>query len=206
MKFGYFARNALCSVEGFMRQNRTISMALACGWIFACAIEAAPAAAATFDLTSPVLSDGGMLMQKNAGKYPANKDCDGENVSPPLAWTDPPSNTKSYAIIFDPVPNGGLGFVHWVAYDIPASKMSLKEGEASVPPTEFKGGKSSPGLPFYFGPCPPSGEKPHPYVFTLIATDLEPGTLPSGLTRNELGEALKGHVLGATSLVARYGH
>jgi Raf kinase inhibitor-like YbhB/YbcL family protein len=166
-----------------------------------------PSRAAGFDLTSPEFSDGSMLAQKNAGKYAANKDCDGQNVSPPLAWTGAPNGTKTYAmILIDPLPNGGLGFVHWVAYDIPASKLSLKEGEASAPPTEFKGGKSTPGLPFYFGPCPPRGDKPHPYVFTLIATDLEAGTLKAGLTREELGEALRGHVLGSTSLVARYGH
>jgi phosphatidylethanolamine-binding protein (PEBP) family uncharacterized protein len=65
-----------------------------------------------------------------------------------------PANTKSYAIImFDPVGRGGLGVVHWVAYDIPATKTSLTEGEASSPSTEFKGGKNTPGLLTYFGPA-----------------------------------------------------
>jgi Raf kinase inhibitor-like YbhB/YbcL family protein len=169
---------------------------------------AAPVAhAAQFDITSSAVQDGGLLAQKNAGNNPQNKNCDGQNISPPLAWTNPPANTKSYAIImFDPVGRGGMGVVHWVAYDIPASKTSLKEGEASSPSTEFKGGKNTPGLLTYFGPCPPRGDKPHPYVITLIATDMEPGALKPDLTRDELGAALTGHILGATNIVTRYGH
>jgi Raf kinase inhibitor-like YbhB/YbcL family protein len=169
---------------------------------------AAPVArAAQFDITSSAVQDGGLLAQKNAGNNPQNKNCDGQNISPPLAWTDPPANTKSYAIImFDPVGRGGMGVVHWVAYDIPASKTSLKEGEASSPSSEFKGGKNTPGLLTYFGPCPPRGDKPHPYVITLIATDVEPGGLKPDMTRDELGAALTGHTLGATSIVTRYGH
>jgi Raf kinase inhibitor-like YbhB/YbcL family protein len=170
-------------------------------------LSATPTFAATFDITSPAVQDGGLLAQKNAGQNPQNKNCDGQNVSPPLAWVNPPADTKSYAIImFDPVGRGGLGVVHWVAYDIPASKTSLQEGEASKPSTEFKGGKNTPGLSTYFGPCPPVGDKPHPYIITLVATDLEPGTLKPDLTRDELGAALSGHIKGATSIVTRYGH
>jgi Raf kinase inhibitor-like YbhB/YbcL family protein len=173
----------------------------------ASALLAMPSDAATFDITSKAVQDGGMLAKKNAGNNPQNKNCDGENVSPPLAWANPPANTKSFAIImFDPVGRGGLGVVHWVAYDIPASKTSLGEGEASKPSTEFKGGKNTPGLLTYFGPCPPMGDKPHPYVITLVATDMEAGTLKPDMTRDELGAALTGHVLGATSIVTRYGH
>lgn len=170
-------------------------------------LTAAIAHAAQFDITSSAVQDGGMLAQKNAGNNPQNKNCDGQNVSPPLAWTNPPANTKSYAIImFDPVGRGGLGVVHWVAYDIPATKTSLTEGEASSPSTEFKGGKNTPGSLTYLGPCPPIGDKPHPYIITLIATDIEPGTLKPEMTRDELGAALTGHIRGATSIVTRYGH
>jgi Raf kinase inhibitor-like YbhB/YbcL family protein len=191
-----------------MRIARLKALALVGGLVaVAGAIDSAPGQAAPFDIASPTVIDGGMLAQKNAGANPDNKNCDGQNVSPPLAWSNAPANTKSYAIImFDPVGRGGLGVVHWVAYDIPASKTSLKEGEASQPSTEFKGGKNIRGLLTYFGPCPPIGDKPHPYVITLIATDIEPGTLKPDMTRDELGAAITGHVLGATSIVTRYGH
>jgi Raf kinase inhibitor-like YbhB/YbcL family protein len=191
-----------------MRITRLNALALAGGLVaVAGAIDCAPSQAAPFDITSPTVIDGGMLAQKNAGTNPDNKNCDGQNVSPELAWSSPPANTKSYAIImFDPVGRGGLGVVHWVAYDIPASKTSLKEGEASQPSSEFKGGKNIRGQSTYFGPCPPIGDKPHPYIVTLVATDLEPGTLKPDMTRDELGAAITGHVLGATSIVTRYGH
>jgi Raf kinase inhibitor-like YbhB/YbcL family protein len=169
--------------------------------------QATAAAKKAFDISSPALRDFGMLKTKYAGKNDQNKNCVGQNVSPPLKWTNAPANTKSYAIImFDPVGRGGAGVVHWVAYDIPASKTSLKEGEASQPSNEFKGGKNTPGLTTYFGPCPPFGDKPHPYVITLVASDIAPGTLQAGMTKDELAAALNGHVLGATSMIARFGH
>ena len=180
---------------------------VAAGW---CLLPAGPADAArakVFNLTSPGSKDFGMMKKKNAGLNPKNKNCVGQNVSPPLHWTNAPANTKSFAItMYDPAGRGGAGVVHWVAYDIPASKTSLKEGEASKPSSEFKGGKNIAGVGTYFGPCPPFGDKPHPYVITLIATDLAPGSLQAGMTKDELDKALQNHVLGDTTLVLRFGH
>ncbi len=189
---------------------RASSVVLAGALAAACLLPTSHANAAAkkvFDISSPALRDFGMLKKKYAGKNDQNKNCVGDNVSPPLKWTNAPANTKSFAIImFDPVGRGGAGVVHWVAYDIPAAKTSLKEGEASQPASDFKGGKNTPGLTTYFGPCPPFGDKPHPYVITLVASDLAPGSLQAGMTRDELAAALNGHILGATSMVARFGH
>jgi Raf kinase inhibitor-like YbhB/YbcL family protein len=169
--------------------------------------SAADAKPKPFDISSSAVKDGGMLKKKNAGNNPQNKNCDGTNVSPPLRWSNAPANTKSYALImFDPGGRGGAGVVHWIAYDIPVSRTGFKEGEASQPATDFKGGKSTPNMDVYFGPCPPYGDKPHPYIFTLIATDLAPGGMKAGMTKDELVTALNGHVLGATNLITRYGH
>jgi len=190
-----------------MNPHRVSALALAGAIIAFASVLATPILAAPFDITSSAVQDGGMLVKKNGGNIPTNKNCDGQGVSPPLAWSNPPPNTKSYAIImFDPVGRGGLGVVHWVAYEIPASMTSLTEGEASQPSSRFKGGTGTAGLSTYAGPCPPMGDKPHPYVITLIATDLDAGALRAGMTRDELGAALTGHVLGATSIVTRYGH
>jgi len=98
-----------------------------------------------------------------------------------------------------------IGVVHWLAYDIPASKTGFKEGEVSTSSAEFKGGKSTMNRDTYFGPCPPSGSKAHPYTFLLFATDIEPGTLKAGMTNEELAPMLRNHVVASTSLVARYG-
>ena len=194
-----------CSKNACSKDARAKVLALSGALILG--LCAGPVLAAPFDISSTAASDGGALAKKFGGNNPQNKNCEGQNVSPPLAWSNPPEKTQSYAIVMlDPVGRGGMGFVHWVAYDIPASKKSLREGEASQPSSEFKGGKNQAGGSTYFGPCPPIGDKPHPYVVTLIATDLATGALKPEMTREELGAALTGHVLGATSTVMRYGH
>jgi Raf kinase inhibitor-like YbhB/YbcL family protein len=112
----------------------------------------------------------------------------------------------SYALVMtDPEGRAGLGVVHWVAYGIPVSVTGFAEGEASVPSPKFVGGKSTMGLPHYFGPCTPPGDWHH-YTFTLIATDLDPKALQPGLTRDELLAALAGHTKGSAGLIRRFRH
>ncbi|MGA3306870.1 MAG: YbhB/YbcL family Raf kinase inhibitor-like protein, partial [Stellaceae bacterium] len=120
-----------------------------------------------------------------------------------------PAATKSFAIVMiDPDGANGLGSVNWVAYDIPASKTSLKKGEANAPGPNIVYGDAQNGMPngLYLGPCPPYGQLPHHYVITVIATDLAPDALQPGLTRDALVVALKGHALASSSHVARYAH
>jgi Raf kinase inhibitor-like YbhB/YbcL family protein len=106
--------------------------------------------------------------------------------------------------MFDPDGGRGTGSNHWVAYDIPASKTALAEGEASAPPTAWVGGKNNRGINYYFGPCGPSEDSPHHYAFTLIATDIEPGQLPPDLTREELLSKLRGRALAPATIVGKY--
>jgi Raf kinase inhibitor-like YbhB/YbcL family protein len=164
------------------------------------------ASAQSFTLTSASFKDGQMLQAKNAGNNKSNPNCIGENISPPLSWTNVPEGTKSFAMImFDPEGRQGLGVVHWVAYGIPASVTSFAEGEVSKPSSKYTGGESTPKLPHYFGPCTPPKTGLHHYTFTLIATDLEPAALKPGLTRDELLTALNGHSKGAAGLVGLFG-
>ena len=168
------------------------------------AVQAAEAAEA-FTLTSPAFKDGTPLQKKNAGDRKDNPNCVGENVSPPLAWSNPPAGTKSFALIMvDPEGRGGLGVVHWVAYGIPASVSGFAEGEVSKASEKYVGGKGTNGAATYLGPCTPRGA-PHHYTFTLIATDLEPTELSPGLSRDELFAKLNGHTKGATGLVGLFG-
>ena len=163
-------------------------------------------AAEPFTLTSAAVADGAALPTKYAGADPSRlPPCGGENVSPPLQWTNVPAATKSFAIVMqDPDGGRGTGSNHWVAYGIPPGKTSLREGEASVAPTAWTGGKNTIGTDHYFGPCGPAGDAPHHYVITVIATDLEPGALKPGLTREELLQQLRGHALAPASMVVRY--
>ncbi len=169
-----------------------------------------PSAAAdskpVFDLVSPGLKEWDFLPKKNAGNNPTAPGCDGGNLSPALSWSGAPADTKSYAIVLvDLGANPPTGFVHWVAYGIAANKTGFAEGEASKPSGTFVGGRSGIGRETYFGPCPPATDKVHPYTFVLMATDLAPGALKAGMTRDELAAALKGHIVARTTLVLRYG-
>ena len=162
-------------------------------------------AAEPFMLTSSAFKDGTPLQKKNAGDRKDNANCVGENISPPLSWSNPPEGTKSFALIMvDAEGRGGTGFIHWVAYGIPASVTGFAEGEVSKPSDKYVGGKGSAGLGTYQGPCTPRGA-PHHYTFTLIATDLDPKELSPGLTREELFAKLAGHTKGVTGLIGLFG-
>ena len=163
------------------------------------------AAAAPFSLTSSSFSDGGMLTAKNAADDPMRM-CGGQNVSPALAWSSAPAKTRSFVVfMLDPEGLLGQGVSHWVGYDIPASVTSFAEGELTKGSKNFVGGKGTRNNALYIGPCPPVGDAPHHYVFTIVATDLEPGALKPGLTRDEVYAAIKGHALGGTTIVGKYG-
>lgn len=177
--------------------------------VFLLAFGTAPTRAADapqryFTLSSPAMPDFGYMPDKYTGNNPRSGHCAGQNISLPLAWINAPEGTRSFAItMFDPVPRAGLGFVHWVAYGIPGTKTALGAGEANRP-TDFVGGRNGVGSTSWFGPCPPPTDYPHPYIITLVATDLAPTALPPGMTRDELLAALQGHALGVTTFIARY--
>ena len=150
---------------------------------------------ATFPLTSTAFTSGGAM--------PIKYSCNGENVSPPLAWTEPPAGTQSFALIVeDPdVPSGT--WTHWALYNIPASTSSLPE---AVPSEEQLADGSQQGINSgkaigYQGPCPPSGT--HRYFFKLYALDTTLD-LPSGATSKELVKAMGGHILGYAELMGIY--
>ncbi|WP_024506736.1 YbhB/YbcL family Raf kinase inhibitor-like protein [Bradyrhizobium sp. ARR65] len=163
-------------------------------------------AQSAFTLSSPSFQDGERLATKNAGNNKSNPNCVGENVSPAFSWSNPPEGTKSFVLLmFDPEGRPPNGVSHFVAYGIPASVSGFGEGELSKPSDKYVGGQSTMKLSNYFGPCTPPGA-PHHYIFTLIATDLEPAALKAGLTREEVIEALEGHAKLATGMVGKFSH
>jgi Raf kinase inhibitor-like YbhB/YbcL family protein len=143
-----------------------------------------------FELTSSAFDEGQPIPTKHA--------CDGENVSPQLAWSSPPDGTRSLAlIVHDPdAPSGD--FTHWVGWGIDPQSGDLAEGAA--PPVEGANGR---GEDTYMGPCPPPGHGPHRYVHDLFALDTELD-LERGSSREEVEDAIDGHVLGGTELVGTY--
>jgi Raf kinase inhibitor-like YbhB/YbcL family protein len=169
----------------------------------------APAAKATevFALTSPAFPDDGILKTENAGNLAGNANCVGQNVSPPLAWSNAPQGTKSFALLMsDPEAGGGSGFSHMVVYGIPASVTGFAEGELSKPSDNYVGGKNGAGTADYAGPCPPPGTDWHHFTLILVATDIDPKDLQPGMTREELLPAIKPHAKGSAGLILRFKH
>ena len=157
--------------------------------------------AAAFTLISPAFRPGTALPRSGA-----QADCGGgASVSPPLRWRDPPPSARSYALVVDDpdAPVRG-GFVHWVVYGIPERTTALPAG-AGGQANGYVAGVNSAGARRFTGYCPPPGDAPHAYRFTLYATDVTPEALPPALTRDALLRALAGHVKGRAVLVGRYG-
>lgn len=135
---------------------------------------------------------------------PKKYTCDGDDVSIPLSWDDPPAGTKSFALVVDD-PDAPAGtWVHWVLYDLPADARSLGEGVArqEAAPGGAKQGRNDFGNIGYGGPCPPKGPA-HRYFFKLYALDQPTGLRP-GVTKQELVDAMKGRILAETQLVGIY--
>jgi Raf kinase inhibitor-like YbhB/YbcL family protein len=146
-------------------------------------------------ITSRAFADGADI--------PRQYTADGENISPPLSWGEPPAGTESFALICeDPDAPSGL-FVHWTAWNIEPDRRELEEGLPATPESGIRQGVNSFGDLGYGGPSPPRGV-PHRYVFRLYALDSRLD-LRSGATRAELDRAIEGHVLEESLLIGRYG-
>ncbi|WP_407944761.1 YbhB/YbcL family Raf kinase inhibitor-like protein [Pantoea latae] len=179
-------------------------MRLLSAFLLAALPAASMAAAPIFNLQSQDFTDNAFLAKKFAGNNKSSAACTGDNVSPALSWSNAPQGTQSFALLVtDPVGGKGLGVTHLVAYNIPAATTGFAQGELTQG-KGYTGGKNSPGTQAWYGPCPPVGSGMHHYNFVAIATDLPPEQLKAGLTHDELVKQLKGHALGAASLVARF--
>jgi Raf kinase inhibitor-like YbhB/YbcL family protein len=135
---------------------------------------------------------------RNAEPIPRQYTCQGDDVSPPLRWRDPPDGTQSLALVADDPDAPGGVFTHWVAWGLDSAGEGLGEGER--PPSE---GRNDFGSTGYRGPCPPPGHGRHRYVFRLYALDgaLE---LAPGAVKAELERAIEGRVLTIAELVGTY--
>lgn len=133
----------------------------------------------------------------------------GKNVSPALAWSGAPPETRSYAVtVYDPDAPTGSGFWHWQVFNIPASVTEFAAGVGDVkrgiaPPGAVQG-RNDYGQPGYGGPCPPPGDKPHRYVFTVFALRVERIDLDASATAAMIGFQLNGNALAKTSFIAYY--
>jgi Raf kinase inhibitor-like YbhB/YbcL family protein len=145
-----------------------------------------------FTLSSPAFEDRAFVNRQYT--------CDGDNISPPLTWSDVPEGTVELALLFeDPDAPGGT-LVQWVLFNIDPTLGGIEEGKI---PAGAVGGKNDYGRNDWSGPCPPVG-KAHRFIFTLIALGQPSGLAEGANARDDLPYALSGKVLGQSQLTIRY--
>ena len=179
--------------------RRLLAFAAAC-WLGgspgAALLRAAPKEDGAMKMTSPVLTEGRPI--------PAKYSCEGDDVSPPLEWSEPPTGTAGFALICDDPDAPGGTWVHWVLYGLPASARGLPEACATTDtlPSGGKQGVNDFRRVGYGGPCPPPG-RPHRYFFHLYALDADLPLAPRA-TRQQLLRAMQGHILAEAQLMGTY--
>lgn len=161
--------------------------------------------AAGFALASPELKPGQTLPPAQVF---SGFGCEGGNLSPALAWHDAPAGTKSFAVtVYDPDAPTGSGWWHWVVYDIPADAAGLPAGAVvKAPlPAGAKQARNDYGSRDFGGACPPPGDKPHRYIFTVFALKVDKLEVPEDASPALVGFMLNANRLGKASFTARYG-
>lgn len=148
-------------------------------------------------LTSSAFADGATI--------PRRYTCEGEDVSPPLAWSDPPASTGSFVLLCDDPDAPGGTWHHWAAYDIPADRTELAEGAAQQRgASNFKQAINDFRKSGYGGPCPPPRHGLHHYHFRLLALALDRLAIPDGSTCRVVEREARKHVLDEATLVGVY--
>lgn len=135
--------------------------------------------------------------------------CTGTNVSPNLKWTEPPKDTKSFVVtVYDPDAPTGSGWWHWVVYNIPADVRELPTGAGSdkgtLPPGSVQG-RTDFGKEGFGGACPPDGDKPHRYIFTVYALKTERIDVPADASPAMIGFMTHANQLASATFTAKYG-
>jgi Raf kinase inhibitor-like YbhB/YbcL family protein len=155
--------------------------------------------------SGPSLNLGSLSFQAD-GDIPSKFTCDAQDVSPALAWGDPPAETRSFALIADDPDAPTKTVVHWVMYDLPARARSLPEAIASDAALSdgSRQGRNDHGTIGYSGPCPPRGVTHH-YFFKLYALDSMIELKPDA-GKEDLERAMDGHILAQSQLIGRFAH
>ncbi|MDE2344248.1 MAG: YbhB/YbcL family Raf kinase inhibitor-like protein [Betaproteobacteria bacterium] len=165
------------------------------------------AAAGDFTLSSPDIKAGGHL---TSAQVFDGFGCTGKNISPALKWQGAPAGTRSYALtVYDPDAPTGSGWWHWVALNIPASVQGLAEGAGTASGAGLPEGvvqvRTDFGQPGFGGACPPVGDKPHRYIFTIHALKVPKLDLPPNATAALAGYMIHANELGQAGFTAYYG-
>lgn len=171
------------------------------------ALAASGSQAAGFKLESPDIKPNGTMDKR----FEANVfGCGGENKSPALRWSGAPKDTKSFAVtVYDPDAPTGSGWWHWSVINIPAGTTELKPDAGNVSNANLPAGarqvRIDYGVAAWGGACPPQGDKPHRYVFTVYALKTDKLDIPPDATAALAGFMVNANSLAKASFTARYG-
>jgi len=175
---------------------------LSCALVLSLAV--APAEAQEFSLSSTDVTDGSFAPEQIADSF----GCSGSNVSPQLSWSNPPAGTRSFVVtVYDPDAPTGSGFWHWVVSSIPASVTSIPtaaSGTDAMPDGALES-RTDFGTTGYGGPCPPEGDPPHRYVFTVHALNVETIDAAADSPAALVGFMTHMASLGSATFTARHG-
>lgn len=158
-----------------------------------------------FSLESPDVHPNGPFANKFVLK---GFGCEGGNISPELKWKNAPNGTRSFAVTaYDPDAPTGSGWWHWVVFNLPADTTSLPQGAgdlaAGTMPKGAVQGRTDFGAQGWGGPCPPKGDKPHRFIFTVFALKADKLDLNENASAAMVGYMLNVNALGKASFVAK---
>jgi Raf kinase inhibitor-like YbhB/YbcL family protein len=161
--------------------------------------------AGAFELRSADVTEGTTLSK--AQVY-SGFGCSGDNLSPALTWTGTPAGARSFALtVYDPDAPTGHGWWHWIVFDLPAGTSSLARGigKTAALPAAARQARNDFGTADFGGACPPPGDAPHRYVFTLYALKVDKLDVPQDASAARVNSAINANQIGQASITARYG-
>ncbi|HTQ76954.1 MAG TPA: YbhB/YbcL family Raf kinase inhibitor-like protein [Burkholderiales bacterium] len=165
-----------------------------------------PAPARFALVSSDIKQNGTIAMEQVFGGF----GCTGRNISPALAWSGAPEGARSFALlVHDPdAPTGGAGWWHWLVVNIPPGVRALAKGAGSADGSGLPAGAvqvaTDFGSPGWGGPCPPPGDKPHRYIFTLYALKTEKIDA-AGASASLVGYMVNGNAIARARLTGKFG-
>ena len=176
-------------------------------WSFVFLLCASPVLAGDFTVTSPGLKEQGKITEEHVYN---GFGCSGKNVSPELQWSNAPKETKSFAVtVYDPDAPTGSGWWHWLIFNIAPTVNKLPAGAGKPGSKDAPAGSVQSVTDFgqggYGGPCPPAGDKPHRYIFTVYALKLDQIPLKNDASGAMVGFYVNQNALAKASLTALYG-
>ncbi|OIP47958.1 MAG: YbhB/YbcL family Raf kinase inhibitor-like protein [Deltaproteobacteria bacterium CG23_combo_of_CG06-09_8_20_14_all_60_8] len=161
---------------------------------------------AEFTVSSPQLPANGRMAEAQVYN---SFGCTGKNISPILMWQNAPEKTRSFAVtVYDPDAPTGSGWWHWLIFNIPTKVNMLPENagnkEAGLAPAGSTQSRTDYGTPGYGGACPPAGDQPHRYIFTVFALDVDTLPLPENASAAMVGFNLNQHAIAKAQMTVHY--